>query len=77
MGCFRSECFAGVQHKSTNAIYSLRVCDLKIPIAFAGGMNWALCELSEIEIGMIINLTKHQLLSCVLSKKSQANWEKI
>ena len=28
-GCFRSECFAGVEHKSTDVHYSLQICDDK------------------------------------------------
>ena len=39
-GCFCSKSFAGVGHKSTDVIYSLSICDLKIGIAES--MNWAL-----------------------------------
>ena len=42
-GCFCSDCFAGVEHNSTEANYSLRICDVKICIAFtfAESMNQA------------------------------------
>ena len=29
-GCFRSKCFAGVEHFYTDANYSLQICDVKI-----------------------------------------------
>ena len=35
--------FAGVQHKSTDVNYSLRICDVKNAYASEGSMNWALC----------------------------------
>ena len=40
-GCFRSKCFAEVEHSSTVKNYLLRICDFKIriAIAFAGSMN--------------------------------------
>ena len=31
-GCFLSECFAGVEHKSTKANFLLQICDDKICI---------------------------------------------
>ena len=34
--------FAGVQHKSTDVNYSLRICDVKNAYASEGSMNWAL-----------------------------------
>ena len=34
-GCFRSECFAGVEHKSTDANRLLQICGAEILIAFA------------------------------------------
>ena len=34
LGYFRSECFAGVEHKSTHANYSLGICDIKIRSTF-------------------------------------------
>ena len=40
-GCFRSECFAGVEHKSTDAKYLLKIGDVKMRIAFAGSINRA------------------------------------
>ena len=33
-GCFCSECFTGVEYRSTIATYSLQICDIKICIAF-------------------------------------------
>ena len=44
---FRWECFAGFQHKSTDVNCSLRICDVKILIAFAGSMNRALLFLEK------------------------------
>ena len=43
-GCFRSLCFAGVEHSSPVEIYSLWICEAKIQIAyaFARSMNRAL-----------------------------------
>ena len=36
------QCFGGVEHKSTDENYSLKICDVKIHIAFAESINQAL-----------------------------------
>ena len=39
---FSCECFAGVEHSSTIANYSLQIVDVKVRFAFVGRMNWGL-----------------------------------
>ena len=39
MAVFCSECFAGVEHKSTDANYTLPICDVDIRIYIEGSMN--------------------------------------